>query len=230
LPPGDLLALDAVSRIYPRGRVTALRDITFSIRHGEHVAITGPSGSGKSTLLYLACGLDQPTQGRVLFENQEPKSPSQWTKLRRTRIGFVFQSFQLVGGLSAAENVELPMFGVIRDERDRKRRVAALLDRVGLGHRGEHRVSELSGGESQRVAIARSLANAPGIILADEPTGNLDSHNAGAVLDLLEDLHDREGIALVIVTHDARVSERAARVVRLLDGQIASQDLKGSRS
>lgn len=220
--PGDLISLRGVTRAYPRGQVTALRDVALTVHHGEHVAIMGPSGSGKSTLLYLASGLDQPTSGRVFFDGLEPKTPGHWTRLRRTRIGFVFQSFQLMSGFSAAENVEMPMFGVIRRERERCQRAATLLDRVGLAHRAGHHVSELSAGECQRVAIARSLANSPEVILADEPTGNLDSHTAGGVLDLLEDLHRREGIALVIVTHDAGVSQRAERIVRLLDGRVVA--------
>jgi len=226
--PDHLIALQAVWRSYPRGCVTALRDVTFTLRKGEHVAITGPSGSGKSTLLHLAGGLDQPTRGRVLFEGYEPKVPAEWTTLRRRRIGFVFQSFHLVPGLSAAENVEMPMFGVLRKEQERCKRTAALLERVGLGHRSEHRVSELSGGECQRVAIARSLANSPDVILADEPTGNLDSVNSRGILDLLQDLHRRERVALVLVTHDPEISERAGRVVRLLDGHIVSEDTNRS--
>ncbi len=222
-----LISLDAVWRTYPRGQVTALRDVTFAIRRAEHVAITGPSGSGKSTLLYMAGGLDQPTRGRVFFDDREPKTPANWTRLRQTRIGFVFQSFHLVPGFTAGENVEMPMFGVIRQERDRRNRVAGLLDRVGLANRRDHRISELSGGESQRVAIARSLANSPEVLLADEPTGNLDTRNSAGVLDLLEDLNQREGIALVMVTHDPRVSERAGRLVRLLDGQIVSEERNG---
>src|SRR5262249_40875123 len=145
-----------------QGQVTAVRELNFAIRRGDHTAITGPSGSGKSTLLYLAGGLDQPTKGQVLFEGRAPKSPASWTRLRATRIGFVFQSFQLVSGLTAAENVELPMFGVVRNEHDRYKKAAALLGQVGLAHRGQHRVSELSGGESQRVAIARALAKLSG--------------------------------------------------------------------
>ena len=216
----ELVGLRGVSRTYSRGNVMALREVTLSIGRGEHVAITGPSGSGKSTMLYLSGGMDTPTKGTVLFDGAEPRTASQWTTLRQRRIGFVFQSFQLVHGFTAAENVELPMFGVVRSEKERSTRAAALLARVGLGHRGAHLVSELSGGECQRVAIARALANAPDIVLADEPTGNLDSANAAGVLDLLEDLHRQEGIALVIVTHDPRVSERARRIVRLLDGRI----------
>ena len=224
----DLVLLEGVSRVYPRGQVVALRDVTFSIRRGDYTAITGPSGSGKSTLLYLAGGLDRPTKGRVLFDGGQPNGPTQWTRLRAKRIGFVFQSFHLLGGLTAAENIEIPMFGVVRSERERRSRVAVLLDRVGLTHRAKHRASELSAGESQRVAIARSLANSPDLILADEPTGNLDSHNAEEILKLLEDLRVQERITLVVVTHDPRVSQRAGRVVALLDGQIVSDGANGS--
>ncbi len=218
----DLVCLEGVWRVYPRGQVVALRDISLSIQRREYMAVTGPSGSGKSTLLHLAGGLDQPTRGRVLFDGSEPKTPSRWTALRARRIGTVFQSGHLLAGLTAAENVEIPMFGVWRSERERRRRVAELLERTGLDHRSEHRVSELSGGEAQRVAIARALANSPDLLLADEPTGNLDSHSTQEILALLEGLHERDGITLVIVTHDAAVSQRAERVVSLLDGQIAS--------
>jgi putative ABC transport system ATP-binding protein len=226
MPPG-LILLDDVWRTYTRGQVTALRGLTLSIERGDYLAITGPSGSGKSTLLYLAGGLDRPTRGRVLFDGVEPKVPARWTALRARRIGFVFQAFHLMTGLTAAENVEIAMFGVLRSERQRQRRVAELLDRVRLNHRRDHRISELSAGESQRVAVARALANAPEIVLADEPTGNLDSQTGGEVLDLLEELRRQEGLALVVVTHDPRVAERAHRVVRLLDGQIVPEDRGG---
>ena len=222
-----LIVLDGVWRTYTRGQVVAVRGLTLTIERGDYLAITGPSGSGKSTLLYLAGGLDQPTQGRVLFDGSEPKLPARWTALRAKRIGFVFQSFHLITGLTAAENVEIAMFGVQRSERQRKRRVAELLDRVRLNHRRDHRISELSAGESQRVAIARALANSPELVLADEPTGNLDSQTGSDVLDLLEDLRRQDGIALVVVTHDPRVAERAHRVVRLLDGQIVSEERNG---
>ncbi|MGA2270256.1 MAG: ABC transporter ATP-binding protein [Bryobacteraceae bacterium] len=225
----DLVQLDGVWRVFPRGQVVALRDIAFSIRREDHIAISGPSGSGKSTLLHLAGGLDRPTKGRVFFDGSEPKAPADWAALRARRVGFVFQSFYLLGGFTAAENVEIPMFGVWRSERERRRRVASLLDRVGLSHRCGHRVSELSGGESQRVAIARALANSPDLILADEPTGNLDSHSAEEILALLEDLHEREGITLVVVTHDPGVSWRANRIVGLLDGRIVSDERNGGR-
>ena len=226
MPPG-LILLDDVWRTYTRGQVVALRGLTLSIERGDYLAITGPSGSGKSTLLYLAGGLDRPTRGRVLFDGLDPKVPARWTALRARRIGFVFQSFHLMTGLTAAENVEIAMFGVLRSEQQRKRRVAELLDRVRLNHRRDHRISELSAGESQRVAVARALANGPEIVLADEPTGNLDSQTGGEVLNLLEDLRRQEGLALVVVTHDSRVAERAHRVVRLLDGQIVPEDRHG---
>jgi len=226
--PGSLILLDGVWRTYPRGQVVALRGLTLAIERGDYLAITGPSGSGKSTLLYLAGGLDRPTRGRVLFDGWEPKVPARWTALRARRIGFVFQSFHLMTGLTAAENVEIAMFGVLRSEQQRKRRVAELLDRVRLSHRRDHRISELSAGESQRVAVARALANGPEIVLADEPTGNLDSQTGGEVLNLLEDLRRQEGLALVVVSHDSRVAERAHRVVRLLDGQIVPEDREGS--
>jgi ABC-type lipoprotein export system ATPase subunit len=222
-----LMVFDNVCRVYPRGFVTALHKITFAIRAGEHTSITGPSGSGKSTLLYLAGGLDRPTSGRVLFDGWEPKTSVQWAKLRARRIGFVFQSFQLIGGLTAAENVEIAMFGVVPSERDRRKRVAELLDRVRLAHRREHRVSDLSGGESQRVAIARALANSPDLILADEPTGNLDSRNAGEICELLSDLRRQENVALLVVTHDPDVAQQAGRVIRLLDGQVVADVREG---
>jgi len=225
--PGSLILLDGVWRTYTRGHVVALRGLTLSIERGDYLAITGPSGSGKSTLLYLAGGLDRPTQGRVLFDGSEPKTPARWTALRARRIGFVFQSFHLIAGLTAAENVEIAMFGVLSGERQRRRRVAELLDRVHVSHRSGHRAAELSAGESQRVAIARALANAPEIVLADEPTGNLDSRSGGEVLELLEELRRQDGITLALVTHDARVAARAGRVVGLLDGQIASDERRG---
>jgi putative ABC transport system ATP-binding protein len=222
-----LVRLDGVSRLFPRGQVRALRDISFTVEKGDYIAITGPSGSGKSTLLYLSGGLDRPTGGRILFDGAEPRTAAEWTALRSRRVGFVFQSFHLLAGLTAVENVEIPMFGVVRGGRERRRRAAGLLDRVGLSHRHHHRVSDLSGGESQRVAIARALANSPDLILADEPTGNLDSDNSAQVLSLLEDLHAREGITLVVVTHDPAVSRRARRVVSLLDGRIVSDRVSG---
>jgi putative ABC transport system ATP-binding protein len=217
-----LIRFEGVSRTFARGQVRAIRNVSLFIERGDYIAITGPSGSGKSTLLYLASGLDHPDEGSVQFEGTIPKNQAEWARLRARRRGFVFQQFHLIAGLSAAENVELPMFGVVRSEKERQRRAATLLDRVAMGHRIKHRVSELSGGEAQRVAIARALANSPSVILADEPTGNLDSQTAGGILSLLQDVHSREKTTLVIVTHDERAAARANRVIRLLDGEIAA--------
>ena len=225
-----LVQLERVSRVFRRGQVVALRDVSFSLQRGDYVAITGPSGSGKSTLMHLAGGLDRPTSGRVLFDGREMLAAAEWTALRARRVGFVFQSFHLISGLSSAENVEIPMFGVVRSERERQQRVAALLDQVGLTHRRRHHVSELAGGECQRVAIARALANSPDLLLADEPTGNLDSHRAGEIMALLEELRATGGITLAVVTHDPKISRRAHRIVGLHDGEIVSDTARGGQA
>lgn len=217
-----IASLEQVSRFYDDGRVIALCDVTLGISRGESLAIVGPSGSGKSTLLHLLCGLDRPTQGRVFFEGIEPGSAKEWTDLRSERIGFVFQAFNLLSTLTALENVEVPMFGVKRRAEDRRQQAADLLARVGLAERTHHRPSELSAGERQRVAIARSLANSPDLILADEPTGNLDSKTSAEILNLLGDIHVNEGTTLVVVTHEREIASRVSRVVRLVDGWIVS--------
>jgi ABC-type lipoprotein export system ATPase subunit len=217
-----LVRLQRVSREYDRGRIIALRDVTFAVDPDEFVAIVGPSGSGKSTLLHLLCGLDRPTRGRVFFRGKEPASAVEWTKIRARHIGFVFQAFHLFPTLTALENVEIPMFGVVPDATTRRRRARDLLCRVGLAERLGHRPAELSGGERQRVAIARSMVNAPLLIGADEPTGNLDSKASAEVLDLLQSIHRQYGAALVIVTHNREVAARAERLLELVDGHIAS--------
>jgi putative ABC transport system ATP-binding protein len=217
-----IVALEHVSRGYDGGRIIALRDVTLAVRRGEFVAVVGPSGSGKSTLLHLLCGLDRPTAGRVLFRGTEPASPVAWTKVRARHVGFVFQAFHLFPTLTALENVEIPMFGVVADRAARRRRARELLCRVGLGRRLEHRPAELSGGERQRVAIARSLANSPLLIGADEPTGNLDSRASEEVLDLLEDIQRRDGTVLILATHNREVASRAGRLVELGDGRVVS--------
>jgi len=216
------VALERVGRLYDGGRVAALRDVTLAIVPGEFVAVTGPSGSGKSTLLHVLCGLDRPTTGRVWFRGAEPASAEEWTRIRARHVGFVFQAFHLFPTLTALENVEIPMFGVVAGARARRRRAEDLLTRVGLAGRLEHRPAELSGGERQRVAIARSLANAPLLVGADEPTGNLDSKAAAVVLDLLEEVHRQDGTTLVLATHNRDVAARAGRVIELADGGLVS--------
>jgi len=217
-----IFALEHVWRVYDRGRLAAVADVSLRVEAGEHLAVRGPSGSGKSTLLHLSCGLDRPTGGAVLFEGVKP-GPRQWRQLRARRIGFVFQSFQLLPTMTARQNVEIPMLGVASGSRERRMKADELLEQVGLAGRAGHRPGKLSGGERQRVAIARALANSPDLILADEPTGNLDSRSAAEVLDLLDDLRRRRGAALVVVTHDQAVAARAGRIVHMLDGRIAER-------
>jgi ABC-type lipoprotein export system ATPase subunit len=220
-PSNGLIELIGVSRLYVAGRVHAVDNVSLSVRHGEFLAVVGPSGSGKTTLLNLMSGLDRPTAGTLLFKGIEPAGAADWTRLRATEIGFVFQSFQLLPALSALENVQIPMFGTTRSARERLNRARELLDRVGLSSKTPRRPDELSSGEKQRVAIARSLANAPSVLLADEPTGNLDSKNAAAVLDLLVELRQMHGLTVVVVTHNALVARDADRVVEFVDGRIA---------
>lgn len=215
-----ILTLESVCRRYAGARVTALQEVSLRIAPGEYVAITGPSGSGKSTLLHILSGLDRPTSGRVLFENRPPASRKEWARLRARRIGFVFQSFHLLPNLTALENVEIPMFGVVRDASKRRRRATELVARVGLEGRAGHKPGALSGGECQRVAIARSLANGPDLVLADEPTGNLDSETSSEILRLLAGIQAADGLTLVVATHDPLISLSAGRIVRLLDGRV----------
>jgi ABC-type lipoprotein export system ATPase subunit len=203
--------------------VVALHDISLSIEVGAYVAIVGPSGSGKSTLIHLLCGLDHPTGGRVLFRGREPSGQGEWTRLRAREIGIVFQAFHLLPTLTAAQNVEVPMFGVVKSRRERTRRATELLRRTGIASRGGHLPNSLSGGERQRTALARSLANSPSLVLADEPTGNLDSKTSREIIALLEEMREAEGTALVVVTHNEEISRRADQVVRIVDGQISGE-------
>lgn len=204
------------------GAVHALRGVSLEIGRGEFVAVVGPSGSGKSTLLQLLGGIDTPSSGSVelLGTRLGTLSDRELTHLRLTRLGFVFQRFHLLPVLTARENVELPMAeaGLSRDAR--RERAAELLDYVGLGHRGAHRVTQLSGGEMQRVAIARALANRPALLLADEPTGELDAATGQEILALFRRLH-RDGTTLVVVTHDDHLADQAERIIHMLDGRIA---------
>jgi putative ABC transport system ATP-binding protein len=204
--------------------VPALRGVSFAVEPGDYVAIVGPSGSGKSTLMHLLGGLDRPTAGRLMLGGRDvgTLSAAELARLRNEVIGFVFQSFHLLGRTSARDNVALPLIyrGLRRSER--RRRAEEMLTRVGLGHRLDHRPNQLSGGEQQRVAIARALVSDPSVLLADEPTGNLDSHSGAAVLELLEELNAERGVALVVVTHDAGVAARARRRISMRDGVIVA--------
>ena len=209
-------------RSFDGGRVNALRGINITIGEGESVAVAGPSGCGKSTLLQMLGALDEPTAGEVFFRGQSLREIRDPSLFRAHTIGFVFQSFHLLPTLSALENVQMPMVEMAWSPKKRRARAVELLEAVGLGERLSHRPRELSGGERQRVAIARSLANGPKLLLADEPTGNLDSTNAAQIIDLLLQIHREQRMTMIIVTHDLAVAGRTDRIVRMLDGQIVS--------
>jgi putative ABC transport system ATP-binding protein len=211
----------------PAGTVTAVRDVTLRIAEGDHTAISGPSGCGKSTLLHMLGCVEAPSSGTLLFDGRDVARLNDRARslLRLKSIGFVFQRFFLLPMLTAAENVELPQSeaGVGRDER--RRRTRELLEYVGLGARADHRPSQLSGGEMQRVAIARALANRPRLLLADEPTGELDQTTGEQIAALLDRVN-ADGAALVIVTHDPALAGRARRVLTMRDGRIESEDIR----
>ncbi len=217
--PRTLLQGEDLTRLYPDGAVQALRGVTISVARGESLAITGPSGCGKSTLLHLLGGLDHPTSGEVRFEGVA-LGQLDLDAYRALRVGFVFQAFYLLPTLSALENVQVPMFEAPWPRSERTRRAERLLDEVGLGHRLRHLPNRLSVGERQRVAIARALANEPTLLLADEPTGNLDSVAQAEVLELLARLRRERSLTLVVVTHSPEVAAWADRVVKLRDGRI----------
>jgi len=205
--------------------VEALRGVSLRIEEGDYLAIMGASGSGKSTLLNLLGCLDRPTSGRYLLggEDVSQLSDAELSEVRGRRIGFVFQSFNLIPQLSALDNIEVPLFYQGMHRRDRRRRATALAEQVGLGQRARHKPMELSGGEQQRVAIARALANDPLIILADEPTGNLDSKTGLDILAIFDDLAAR-GRTLIVVTHDENIARRTHRTVRLADGRLVNPE------
>ena len=216
----QLLSVVHVSRTYDDGAVHALTDVSLDIRSGEYVAIMGPSGSGKSTLLHLLGALDEPTAGDVLFEGNSLRQRTDLDRFRASTLGFVFQSFYLLPTLTAVENVQIPMFESSLSRRERVKKAADLLALVGMTHRERHLPAKLSVGERQRVAIARALANDPKLLLADEPTGNLDTMSGSIVLDLFDRLHRERGLTLVVITHDSQVAARAERTIMLRDGQI----------
>ncbi|WP_307871755.1 ABC transporter ATP-binding protein [Micromonospora sp. U21] len=223
--PPAIEAVD-VSRTYQLDGVSveALRGVSLVVQPGDHVALVGPSGSGKSTLMHLLGGLDRPTGGRLVIGGRDVNalSPPEMATLRNETIGFVFQAFHLLPRTSAVENVALPLVYRGVPARQRRERAAAMLGRVGLGHRLDHRPNQMSGGEQQRVAIARALVTEPTVLLADEPTGNLDSVTGAAVLELLERLNAESGVALVMVTHDQEVAARARRRITMRDGVVVA--------
>ena len=218
------IVADGVTRTYDLDGVSvaALRGVSLTVQPGDYLAVVGASGSGKSTLMHLLGGLDRPTGGTLLIggRNVATLSPPEMARLRNETIGFVFQSFHLLARTSAVDNVALPLVYRGIAARERRAKATAMLDRVGLGHRLDHRPNQLSGGEQQRVAIARALVTDPEVLLADEPTGNLDTTNGHAVLALLEQLNVEHGVALVIVTHDREVADRANRQIVMRDGLI----------
>jgi putative ABC transport system ATP-binding protein len=222
-----VIAVEHVSKVFDTGAVTvrALDDISFSVPRGAFVAVMGPSGSGKSTLMNLVGCLDKPTEGRLRIDGRDVAdlSSDALAELRRTSIGFVFQTFHLLPRLTALENVAMPLSYLGSPRRDRRRRATALLEAVGLGNRVKHLPPQLSGGQKQRVAIARALVNDPTIVLADEPTGALDSRTGREILALLQALN-RQGRTIVVVTHDEEVARHAGRILRFRDGRLVGDE------
>jgi putative ABC transport system ATP-binding protein len=205
---------------YDDGQVHALRGVDFQIREGEFVAIVGPSGSGKTTLLQMLGALDQPSSGTLFYRGKSLLDLDDAAAYRAHQIGFIFQAFHLLPTFTAIENVQIPMFENSQSRAARTARALELLRSVGLEQRVDHFPSKLSGGERQRVAIARSLANSPSVLLADEPTGNLDSENATNILDLLINLHREQHMTLILITHDMTVARRASRAIQMTDGHV----------
>ncbi len=224
--PGELIyEAIGLKKQFDNGKVVALRGLDLEIRQGEFVAIVGQSGCGKSTLLQMLGSLDKPSEGALNYRGTSIPGMRDLAAYRAHEIGFVFQSFHLLPTFTVLENVQIPMFEGQLSRSGRRARAVELLESVGLGHRLDHFPSELSGGERQRVAIARGLANKPAVLLADEPTGNLDSESAAQIIDLLAGLHRKLGVTLVLVTHDLSVAGRASRIIRMKDGRVISDQL-----
>jgi len=224
-----LIHLQGVTKIFRTEEIDtrALSEVHLEIQPGEFVAISGPSGCGKSTLLAILGLLESPTEGHYWIHDNhvENLSLSARTRIRNREIGFVFQAFNLIGDLTVYENVELPLTYRSMGSGERKKRVQDMLERVGMAHRAKHYPAQLSGGQQQRVAVARALVGEPSILLADEPTGNLDSKNSESVMELLQQLHD-EGTTICMVTHDSRYASMADRTIHLLDGRIVEETLR----
>ncbi len=218
--PVCLFQATGLKKQYDDGQVQALRGVDFRIGQHEFVAVIGPSGCGKTTLLQLLGALDRPSAGSLFFRGASLSDLPDPASYRAHEIGFVFQAFHLLPAFTAVENVQIPMFETPRPISERRTRARELLKAVGLENRADHFPAKLSGGERQRVAIARSLANGPSVLLADEPTGNLDSENAGLILELLTRLHAERSMTLVLVTHDMSVARRASRAIQMKDGYI----------
>lgn len=219
-----MIVLKNVSRNYKTGSTTvrAIRDLSLTLEDGDFVAIVGPSGSGKSTLMNMIGALDVPDQGSISLDGTElaDQSESRLAEIRGKKVGFVFQTFNIIPTLSALENVKLPMTFQEVPRRERERQAKSLLDQVGLEDRASHYPSQLSGGERQRVAIARALVNDPEIILADEPTGNLDSKTGAQIMNILQELNEKRGVTVVLVTHNPRDAEYAREKIHMIDGRI----------
>jgi ABC-type lipoprotein export system ATPase subunit len=224
IPPPSPVIFQAtgLKKEFDDGRVAALQGIDFAISAGEFVALVGPSGSGKTTLLNMLGLLDAPSSGALTYRGEAMTGLPDPARYRAREVGFIFQSFHLLGTFTVIENVQIPMFGQGLSAKLRAARAAELLDSVGLSHRLHHLPVKLSGGERQRAAIARSLANRPGVLLADEPTGNLDSQNAAQVMELLSRLQREHQTTLVLVTHDREVASHASRLLTMRDGKIIS--------
>jgi len=215
-----ILAARALCKSYDDGRIEALRGVDLSIQAGEFVAISGPSGSGKSTLLQLIGGLDSPTSGEVLFQDALLGANVDLDTYRSRHVGFIFQGFYLMPTLRAIENVQVPMLAVKSEAKERAARAESLLIEMGLESRMRQYPNELSGGERQRVAIARALANNPSILLADEPTGNLDSVNSARIMEMLIGIQESRGMTLIVVTHENEIANAAPRHIRIRDGRV----------
>ena len=227
----SLIKLEAIKKVFYTDEVEthALAGIHLDIKKGEYLSIAGPSGCGKSTLLSILGLLDSPTEGNYTLNGQSVANlnHSQRARIRNREVGFIFQSFNLIGDLTVFENVELPLTYRGMNGAERKQRVTEALERVGMAHRMKHYPSQLSGGQQQRVAVARALGGKPAILLADEPTGNLDSKNGEAVMELLRELH-REGATICMVTHDPRFARHADRQIHLFDGRIVEESVESS--